>query len=151
MLVYERDTQKIAHRHVYDIVNYLNSNDVLVLNDTRVVHARLIGHKVTGAKIELLLLHNIGGKLWRSLVKGTGINNGTVIEFDEFELKCHVLRRDQNGSCVVRFSHEVEPVLNEIGQIPLPPYIKETLGDSERYQTVYALSLIHISEPTRPY
>ena len=148
LLVYERDTQKIAHRHVYDIVNYLNSNDVLVLNDTRVVHARLIGHKVTGAKIELLLLHNIGGKLWRSLVKGTGINNGTVIEFDEFELKCQVIRRDQNGSCVVRFSHEVEPVLNEIGQLPLPPYIKEALGDSERYQTVYAVENGSVAAPT---
>ena len=148
LLVYERDTQTIAHRHIYDIGNYLQSNDVLVLNDTRVVHARLLGHKITGAKVELLLLHNIGGKVWRSLVKGTGIKSGTIIEFDEFELKCHVLRRDQDGSCVVRFSHEVEPVLNEIGQIPLPPYIKETLDDSERYQTVYAVENGSVAAPT---
>ncbi|MEE3254338.1 MAG: tRNA preQ1(34) S-adenosylmethionine ribosyltransferase-isomerase QueA, partial [Chloroflexota bacterium] len=120
----------------------------LVLNDTRVVHARLLGHKITGAKIELLLLHNIGEKVWRSLVKGSGIKSGTVIEFDEFELKCQIVRRDENGSCVVKFSHEVEPVLNEIGQIPLPPYIKETLGDSERYQTVYAVENGSVAAPT---
>ena len=148
LLVYDRDTQTIAHRHIYDIGNYLRSNDVLVLNDTRVVHARLLGHKITGAKIELLLLHNIEGKIWRSLVKGTGIKSGTVIEFEEFELKCKILRRDENGSCVVRFSHEIEPVLNEIGQIPMPPYIKETLGDSERYQTVYAVENGSVAAPT---
>jgi len=112
------------------------------------VHARLLGHKITGAKIELLLLHNIGEKVWRSLVKGSGIKSGTVIEFDEFELKCQVLRRDQNGSCVVKFSHEVEPILNEIGHIPLPPYIKKTLSDSERYQTVYAIENGSVAAPT---
>ena len=148
LLVYERITKKIAHRHVYDLVDYLNRNDVLVLNDTRVVHSRLFGKKLTGGKVELLLLDEISDNRWRCLVKGSGIKNGTVIEFDTFELKCEVVSRDESGSCVVEFSDVVDTVINEIGKIPLPPYIKEPLIDTERYQTVYSVEKGSVAAPT---
>ena len=148
LLIYERSTQKIAHRHVYDIVEYLNGDDVLVLNDTRVVHARLLGKKMTGGKVELLLLNELGEKIWRCLVKGSGIRSGTIIEFDSFDLQCEVVRRDESGSCLVQFSGSVEAIIYEIGTIPLPPYIKKPLIDTERYQTVYSVENGSVAAPT---
>lgn len=129
------------HRIFSDIVEYLKPGDTLVLNDTRVIPARLFGIKEdTGAKGEVLLLKNLGGDLWEALVKpGKKLKTGSVIVFSE-ELKATVESEGEMGGRVLRFSYQgiFNEILDRLGQMPLPPYIKEKLDDRERYQTVYS-------------
>ncbi|MDN4067242.1 tRNA preQ1(34) S-adenosylmethionine ribosyltransferase-isomerase QueA [Paenibacillus vini] len=129
------------HRIFSDIVEYLKPGDTLVLNDTRVIPARLFGIKEdTGAKAEVLLLKNLGGDLWEALVKpGKKLKTGSVIVFSE-ELKATVESEGEMGGRVLRFSYQgiFNEILDRLGQMPLPPYIKEKLDDRERYQTVYS-------------
>ncbi|MNW49829.1 S-adenosylmethionine:tRNA ribosyltransferase-isomerase [compost metagenome] len=131
----------VEHHTFSDIVEYLRPGDTLVLNDTRVIPARLFGVKEdTGAKAEVLLLKNLGEDCWEALVKpGKKLKAGAVIIFSD-ELKATIEAEGEMGGRVLRFSYEgiFNEILDRLGQMPLPPYIKERLEDQERYQTVYS-------------
>lgn len=130
-----------AHHVFSDIVDYLQPGDTLVLNDTRVIPARLFGTKEdTGAKAEVLLLKNLGEDRWEALVKpGKKLKTGSVIVFGD-ELKAKIESEGDMGGRVLRFEYQgiFNEILDRLGQMPLPPYIKEKLDDRERYQTVYS-------------
>lgn len=130
-----------AHHVFSDIVDYLQPGDTLVLNDTRVIPARLFGTKEdTGAKAEVLLLKNMGEDRWEALVKpGKKLKTGAVIVFGD-ELKATIESEGDMGGRVLRFEYQgiFNEILDRLGQMPLPPYIKEKLDDRERYQTVYS-------------
>lgn len=151
LLVLDRRTGALAHRHFYDLGAYLRPGDVLVFNDTRVIPARLIGAKAeTGGKVEIFLLRRTEGDEWEALVKpGKKARPGTIVEFGE-SLRCEVLSDTAFGGRIVRFSYEgiFEEILDRLGQTPLPPYIKQTLVDKERYQTVYARACGSAAAPT---
>jgi len=148
MLVYDRATQTTAHRHVYDLCEYINNDDVLVLNDTRVVHARLLGKKLSGGKVEVLLLNPTENRVWSALCKGSRLRPGMFIDFSEIGIKCKVISKNRYGIYLLEFSCEVEPILGEFGRVPLPPYITHQLTDSNRYQTVYAAEDGSAAAPT---
>ena len=140
LLVYDRKQNKIEHKIFRDIVDYLNTGDVLVINYTRVLPARLFGFKDTGAKIEVLLQKRINLKDWEVIARPfKRLKEGTKITFSK-NLSCTILKKEDYGSCVVRFDFDgvFEERLSEVGQMPLPPYIHEKLKDKERYQTVYS-------------
>lgn len=141
LLVYNKKTNTIEHKHFYDIIDYLNEGDVLVINNTKVVPCRLFGKKKdTGANIEVFLLKRINTTDWEVLVKpAKRLKIGTIVEFGE-KLSCQVLQELDMGGRIVRFKYEgtFEAILNEIGTMPLPPYIKQKLKDKQRYQTVYS-------------
>lgn len=140
LLVYDRKQNKIEHKIFRDIVDYLNAGDVLVINNTRVLPARLFGFKDTGAKIEVLLQKRINLKDWEVIARPfKRLKEGTKITFSQ-NLSCTILKKEDYGSCVVRFDFDgvFEDRLSEVGQMPLPPYIHEKLKDKERYQTVYS-------------
>lgn len=151
LLVLDRQTGVLAHRRFYEVGAYLRPGDVLIFNDTRVIPARLVGAKAeTGGKVEVFLLRRKEGDAWEALVKpGKKARPGTVIAFGE-SLRCEVLAPTEFGGRIVRFSYEgiFEEILDRLGQTPLPPYIKETLADKERYQTVYARERGSAAAPT---
>ena len=140
MLVYNRKDKSIEHKHFYDILDYLQKGDVLVINNTRVIPARLIGYKEeTGAKIEVFLLKKLSLNKWQVLLKPQKkAKIGSKIVFNN-ELSCTVLSHADMGIGEVEFCYEgvFEDVLSRVGSMPLPPYIHEKLKDKERYQTVY--------------
>lgn len=139
LLVYHRDTNTIEHKRFYDVIDYLKSGDVLVVNNTRVLPARLYGKKETGAVIEVLLLKRIDITTWECLAKpGKRLKEGTIIEFSN-ELKAAVKGDTDFGGKVISFIFDgvFEEIIDRIGVMPLPPYIKEQYEDKERYQTVY--------------
>ena len=142
LMVLDKETGEIEHKHFYDVINYLNPGDTLVLNNTRVMPARLIGEKSeSGGKIEFLLLKRIEGDKWECLAKpGKRAKIGTEFTFGEGKLKCKVVDIVEEGNRIIEFSYEgiFEQVLDELGEMPLPPYITERLDDRERYQTVYS-------------
>ncbi len=139
MLVFNRQDEKIGHKHFKDILDYLKSGDVLVVNNTRVLPARIFAYKMTGAKIELLLHKRYSLTDWE-VVMGNAkrVHVGEVLIINE-ELKCELLEIKDDGNRVVRFifTGVFEDILNRVGTMPLPPYIHEKLKDKERYQTVY--------------
>ncbi len=140
LLVYHRTSGKIEHKIFHDIIDYLKSGDVLVINNTRVLPARLIGYKDTGAKIEILLQKRINLTNWEVIAKPfKRLNVGTKVIFSQ-NLSCVITDKKDYGSCNVQFIFEgvFEERLEEVGQMPLPPYIHEKLKDKERYQTVYS-------------
>ncbi len=142
LLCYNRKTEKVQDLHFYDIYNFLNKGDVLVVNNTRVLPARLYGFKHTGAKIEVLLQKRIDLTHWEVIAKPfKRLDEGTEIVFNE-NIFAVVVSKETFGSCVIEFKYDLkktfEEHLMEIGTVPLPPYIKEKLKDPERYQTVYA-------------
>jgi S-adenosylmethionine:tRNA ribosyltransferase-isomerase len=141
LLLVSKETGETAHRHFSDIINELQPGDTLVLNDTRVIPARLFGVKEdTGAKAEVLLLKNLGEDRWEALVKpGKKLKTGAVIVFSE-ELRAVIEDEADMGGRTLRFIYKgiFQEILDRLGEMPLPPYIKETLDDRERYQTVYA-------------
>ncbi|MCM3129960.1 MULTISPECIES: tRNA preQ1(34) S-adenosylmethionine ribosyltransferase-isomerase QueA [unclassified Paenibacillus] len=141
LLTLNKETGAMGHHTFTDIIDYLNPGDTLILNDTRVIPARLFGVKEdTGAKAEVLLLHNLGEDRWETLVKpGKKLKKGAVIRFGE-ELSATIEEESDMGGRVIRFSYDgiFQEILDRLGQMPLPPYIKEKLEDKERYQTVYA-------------
>lgn len=141
MLVYDRKTEMIEHKHFYNVIDYLKKGDVLVINNTRVLPARLIGYKEeTGAKIEVFLLKKLTLNTWQVLLKPQKkAKIGAKIIFNE-ELSCKVLSHAQMGIGQVEFEYEgiFEDILSRVGSMPLPPYIHEKLQDKERYQTVYS-------------
>ncbi len=142
LMVLDKETGEIEHKHFYDVIDYLNPGDTLVLNNTRVMPARLIGEKAeSGGKIEFLLLKRIEGDKWECLAKpGKRAKIGTEFTFGEGKLKCKVVDIVEEGNRIIEFSYDgiFEQVLDELGEMPLPPYITERLDDKERYQTVYS-------------
>ena len=142
LMVLDRETGETEHRTFRDIRQYLRKGDCLVINDTKVIPARLIGVKEgTGAKIEVLLLTRKENNVWETLVKpGKKCRTGTVIEFGDGLLKGTVIGQTEEGNRFVQFSFDgiFEEILDQLGQMPLPPYITHKLKDRNRYQTVYA-------------
>ncbi|MRH43003.1 tRNA preQ1(34) S-adenosylmethionine ribosyltransferase-isomerase QueA [Aquibacillus halophilus] len=152
LLVMDRKSKTIEHRIFSDITSYLHPGDCLVLNDTRVLPARLYGSKQdTGAKIEVLLLHQQEADQWEVLVKpAKKIKEGSVISFGENKLVATCIDVKEHGGRILKFDYQgiFLEVLNDLGEMPLPPYIKEQLPDKERYQTVYAKEEGSAAAPT---
>lgn len=152
LMVLDKKTGEIEHKNFHDILNYLNEGDTLVLNNTRVLPARLIGEKEgTGGKIEFLLLKRIEGDKWECLAKpGRKAKVGTIFTFGEGKLKAIVREIGEEGNRIIEFMYDgiFEQVLDELGQMPLPPYIHEKLEDKERYQTVYSKEKGSAAAPT---
>lgn len=142
LLILNKNTGELKHEVFSNIINYLNKGDVLVLNDTKVIPARLIGEKEdTGAVIEILLLKDIGNDTWECLGKpGKRLKIGTIIKFGDGSLKCEVVEKLDEGIIHVKLIYEgiLMEILDKLGTMPLPPYIHEKLKDQSRYQTVYA-------------
>ena len=141
MMVVDRKTGSIEHKHFYDILDYLKAGDCLVLNNTRVIPARLFGARPSGGKVEFLLLTRKDEKRWEVLVKpGKKAKVGDKIIFGEGVLTATIEEIIEDGKRIVSFEYEgiFEEVLDRLGEMPLPPYIHEKLEDKERYQTVYA-------------
>lgn len=140
LLVFNKETNSIEHKHFYDIVDYLKKDDVLVVNNTRVLPARLFGYKDTGAKIEILLQKRINLTDWEVIAKPfKRLKEGTIVSFNQ-DLHCQILEKGDYGACKIKFIFNgvFEDRLAQVGQVPLPPYIHEKLKNKERYQTVYS-------------
>ncbi len=152
LMVLDKKTGEIEHKHFYDIIDYLNPGDTLVLNDTKVLPARLIGEKMsTKAVIEVLLLKNVEGDTWETLVKpARRIHVGDVVSFGEGLLKLTCTEVKDEGIRVFEASYEgiFYELLDKLGTMPLPPYIHEKLEDKDRYQTVYAKEVGSAAAPT---
>jgi S-adenosylmethionine:tRNA ribosyltransferase-isomerase len=147
LLVLYRDTGKIEHRIFREIGEYLHAGDLLVLNQTRVIPARIYARKETGGRVELLLLRRRDELTWEALVGGKGLRVGKLLKVEngpEVEIVAMI-----NGSeRLIKFSEPIEPYFSKVGNVPLPPYIHETLSDPERYQTVYAREPGSAAAPT---
>lgn len=140
LLLVDRTKTTVEHKHFYDLVSYLQPGDLLIMNDTKVIPARLIGHKETGAKVEVFLLHRHSQDTWEALVRpGKKLLPGATVSFGD-KLQAEILDKTDFGGRMVRFIFDgvFEEILDELGQTPLPPYIHEQLQDKSRYQTVYA-------------
>ena len=152
LLVLNKETGNISHRHFRDIRQYLKKGDCLVINDTKVIPARLIGHKVgTDAKIEVLLLKRKSDNVWETLVKpGKKMKEGAEVSFGDGLLKGTVVGVVDEGNRLIQFEYDgiFEEILDQLGQMPLPPYIKAELSDPERYQTVYSREVGSAAAPT---
>ena len=142
LMVLDTDTGEVTHRHFKDILEYLHEGDCLVINDTKVIPARLLGVKEeTGAHVELLLLKRLGDDCWECLVRpGKKLRKGARVSFGDGVLKAEIRDTGDEGSRIVKFYYEgiFEEVLDRLGEMPLPPYITHKLKDKNRYQTVYA-------------
>ena len=151
LMVLHRNSGEIEHRHFYDIIDYLNPGDVLVINETRVIPARLYGQRPTGGAVEVLLLKQLGPKRWETLVRpGKKLRPGAQVIFGDGRLTGRVLENTDVGGRVVEFECEgsFEAALDALGEMPLPPYIHEKLRDRDRYQTVYAKQDCSAAAPT---
>ena len=151
LMVLDRETGAVTHKHFYDILDYLNPGDGLVMNDSRVLPARLLGHRPTGGAVEVLLLRDLGDKKWECLCKpGRKMQVGNEVIFGNGELTATVVEVQETGNRVVEFHYEgiFLEVLERLGKMPLPPYIKEELQDQERYQTVYSREIGSAAAPT---
>ena len=151
LMVLDRKTGQIAHKHFYDVIDYLKPGDCLVMNDSRVLPARLLGHRPTGGAVEVLLLRDLGGGKWECLCKpGRKMQEGNEVIFGDGELTGVVEEVREDGNRVVRFQYQgiFLEVLERLGKMPLPPYIKAELKDQERYQTVYSRETGSAAAPT---
>ena len=152
LLVLDKETGEVTHRHFRDIKEYLKPGDCLVINDTKVIPARLLGTKKdTGAKIEVLLLKRREDDIWETLVKpGKKARPGAELEFGEGLLKAPVVEVADEGNRLIQFHYDgiFEEILDQLGQMPLPPYITHQLKDKNRYQTVYAKHQGSAAAPT---
>lgn len=159
LLVLHRESGTIEHRYFRDIGDYLNAGDLLVGNDSRVIPARLYGHKPTGGAVEIFLLRQLdeSGSRWECLVRGRGLTEGVEINLapnpqspisNPQSLRASIVSVLHSGSRVVNFAEPVRPYLDELGEIPLPPYITEYSGDAERYQTIYSRPEGSVAAPT---
>ena len=142
LMILDKNTGETEHRHFYDITEYLKEGDCLVINNTRVIPARLIGHRdPSGGVAELLLLKRIDADRWECLARpGKRLKEGAAIVFGDGDLRATVTEVHDDGNRIVEFSYEgiFEEVLDRLGEMPLPPYITHKLADKNRYQTVYA-------------
>ena len=151
LLVLDRVTGQVKHQHFYDIIDYLQPGDCLVMNDSRVLPARLLGHRPTGGAVEVLLLKDLGQKKWECLCKpGRKMQVGHQVIFGNGELSAVVTEVREDGNRVVEFQYEgiFLEVLERLGKMPLPPYIRAELNDQERYQTVYSREVGSAAAPT---
>jgi S-adenosylmethionine:tRNA ribosyltransferase-isomerase len=164
LLVLDRRSREIAHRHFSDLGDYLRPGDLLVANDSRVLPARLFGRKETGGQVEVFLLRQLEGDAWQALLGGKRLRPGariTICAPDAAQgaaatahasthpaLTVTLRERQDSGAWLVQFDQPVESLLQDIGIVPLPPYIHEPLADSERYQTVYARVSGSVAAPT---
>ena len=151
LMVLDPAAETIEHQHFYDLKKFLVPGDTLIFNDTRVMPARLIGHREpSGGRVEVFLLRRIDGDTWETLVKpGKKAQIGNVIRFGE-ELACEVMEHTDFGGRIVKFRYQgiFEEILDRLGETPLPPYIHEKLADKERYQTVYCREEGSAAAPT---
>ncbi len=153
MMVIDRLNGSVAHKHFYDFIDYLKPNDCLILNNTRVIPARIYGTRNdTGAIVEFLLLNNLGDNKW-DVITGPGkkAKTGTEFTFGNSILTCKIIDVLENGDRIALFQYDasnIYEVLDKIGEMPLPHYIKEKLNDKERYQTVYSKKLGSAAAPT---
>ncbi len=151
LLHLDKHTGAVEHGHFYDLPRYLKPGDCLVLNDSRVLPARLIGSRASGGSVELVLLRDLGDGKWECLSRpGRKTKPGTELFFGEGELRATVLEVAEGGNRIVQFHYEgiFLEVLERLGKMPLPPYIREELQDAERYQTVYSRELGSAAAPT---
>lgn len=152
LLVVDRESGAMEGKHFYDIIDELAPGDALVMNDTRVLPARIYGEKIeTGAHLEILLLNNIEGDSWETLIKpAKRAKVGTKITFGDGRLEAVVEKELEHGGRIIRFSYDgiFLEILESLGEMPLPPYIKERLEDPDRYQTVYAKENGSAAAPT---
>ena len=151
LLVLDRETGETTHKHFYDVIDYLRPGDCLVMNDSRVLPARLLGHRPTGGAVEVLLLRDLGDKKWECLCKpGRKMQAGNEVIFGDGELTATVVEVKEDGNRIVEFHYEgiFLEVLERLGKMPLPPYIKAELADQERYQTVYSREVGSAAAPT---
>ncbi len=151
LLVLDKETGEISHKHFYDIVDYLSPGDCLVLNDSRVIPARLLGARKTGGAVEVLLLRDLGNDCWETLVRpGKKMRKGAEVFFGDDLLKAEVIDEIEDGKRVIKLSYEgiFLEILDKLGQMPLPPYIHERLENPERYQTVYSKNIGSAAAPT---
>jgi S-adenosylmethionine:tRNA ribosyltransferase-isomerase len=151
LMVLDKEAQTIQHQHFYELKDFLVPGDTLIFNDTRVMPARLIGHREkTGGKVEVFLLRRIDGDMWETLVKpGKKAQENNIISFGD-ELTCEIMSHTDFGGRVVKFTYNgiFEEILDRLGETPLPPYIHEKLADKERYQTVYSKEEGSAAAPT---
>lgn len=151
LMVLDRETGEVDHKYFYNILDYLRPGDCLVMNDSRVLPARLLGHRPTGGAVEVLLLRDLGSKCWECLCKpGRKMQVGSEVIFGDGELSAVVKEVKEDGNRVVEFQYEgiLLEVLERLGKMPLPPYIKAELQDQERYQTVYSRAVGSAAAPT---
>ena len=151
LMVLDKASGEVKHKHFYDIIEYLQPGDCLVMNDSRVLPARLLGHRPTGGAVEVLLLKDLGSKRWECLCKpGRKMQVGHEVIFGDGELTATVVEVKDDGNRVVEFYYEgiFLEVLERLGKMPLPPYIKAELADQERYQTVYSREVGSAAAPT---
>lgn len=152
MMVYSRKTKEVLHKHFYDVIDFLNEGDALIVNDSRVLPARIYGTKIpTGANVEFLLLKQVKDKVWETLVKpGKKARTGDSFTFGDGIMTGTVIDVLEDGNRIVEFKCDSNfyETLDKIGQMPLPPYIHEKLKDKERYQTVYSHELGSAAAPT---
>ena len=151
LMCLNRQTGEVSHKHFYDIIDFLQPGDCLVMNDSRVLPARLLGHRPTGGAVEVLLLRDLGDKCWECLCKpGKKMQVGHEVIFGNGELTATVKAVQEDGNRIVEFRYEgiFLEVLERLGKMPLPPYIKSELQDQERYQTVYSREVGSAAAPT---
>ena len=151
LLVMDRRSGQISHNHFFDIIDYLKPGDCLVMNDSRVLPARLLGNRSTGGAVELLLLKDLGDKKWECLAKpGRKLQAGQEVVFGDGKLTATVLQVLDDGNRVVEFHYNgiFLEILEQLGKMPLPPYIKAELKNQERYQTVYSREIGSAAAPT---
>ena len=151
LCVLDRASGEVTHRHFYDVIEYLQPGDCLVMNDSRVLPARLLGHRPTGGAVEVLLLRDLGDKKWECLCKpGRKMQVGNEVFFGDGKLTATVVEVKDDGNRVVKFRYDgiFLEVLERLGKMPLPPYIKAELQDQERYQTVYSREVGSAAAPT---
>ena len=151
LLVLDKSNGSLSHKHFFDVIDYLKPGDCLVMNDSRVLPARLMGHRPTGGAVEVLLLRDLGDKKWECLCKpGRKMQVGHEVIFGGGELTATVVGVQDDGNRVIEFHYEgiFLEVLERLGKMPLPPYIKAELQDQERYQTVYSREVGSAAAPT---
>lgn len=151
LMMLDRNNGNVTHKHFYDIIDSLKPGDCLVMNDSRVLPARLLGHRPSGGAVEVLLLRDLGDKKWECLCRpGKKMQVGSEVIFGSGELCGTVSEVKEDGNRVVQFSFEgiFLEVLERLGKMPLPPYIKSELQDQERYQTVYSREVGSAAAPT---
>lgn len=153
LLVLHRESGELEHRIFRDVTDYLSAGDLLVLNQTRVIPARIFAHKETGGHVEILLLRRRDTLTWEALVGGKGLRVGKMVFVDVDEgssqtVQAEVIEILEGSERLIRFSEPIEPYFSKVGNVPLPPYIHEKLNDPERYQTVYAKEPGSAAAPT---